>query len=119
MKILNILNSDGSLYWKETFNTQDDLDSWLNEEKTRPYWNSDFMCKIEEIKNYDHEKFAIASFKEKRNSLLAQTDFMMLPDAPQYIKDKMADIIAYRQALRDLPKNTDYKNPIFPKNPLE
>lgn len=61
----------------------------------------------------------LRSFKNKRNSLLANSDFMMLPDAPQYIKDKLPQIISYRQALRDLPENTDYKNPIFPVNPLE
>lgn len=58
-------------------------------------------------------------FKGKRNSLLSQSDFMMLPDAPQYIKDKLSEIIAYRQSLRDLPETTDYKNPVFPTNPLE
>jgi hypothetical protein len=48
-KILHIYNEDGSLYWKEHFNNQEDLQKWLEEEKTRPYWNKNFKTEIQEI----------------------------------------------------------------------
>lgn len=48
-KILNIYNEDGSLYWKEHFNDEKDLEKWLEEEKTRPYWNQKFKIDIQEI----------------------------------------------------------------------
>lgn len=48
-KVLNIYNEDGSLYWKEHFNDEKDLEKWLEEEKTRPYWNQKFKIDIQEI----------------------------------------------------------------------
>lgn len=48
-KVLNIYNEDGSLYWKEHFNNEKDLEKWLEEEKTRPYWNQKFKIDIQEI----------------------------------------------------------------------
>jgi len=36
---LDILNQDSSLYWTEYSNDIKDLEKWLTEEKTRPYWD--------------------------------------------------------------------------------
>jgi hypothetical protein len=55
-KILNIYNEDGSLYWKAHFNNEEDLARWLEEEKTRPYWNKNFKIDIEEIKLLSKEE---------------------------------------------------------------
>lgn len=49
-----------------------------------------------------------AEFKAKRNRLLANTDWTQLPDVPEQIKTRWA---SYRQALRDLPLQSN--------NPLE
>lgn len=66
------------------------------------------------------KKAAIMQLKQKRNELIKATDFVFNPDAPQSIKDKLEDIKAYRQALRDLPANTpDPTNITWPVNPLE
>ena len=45
---------------------------------------------------------ALADMREKRNSLLAQTDFYALSDVT--LSD---DMTTYRQALRDLPAGKD------------
>lgn len=45
MHKLEIFNPDGSLYWTMEFNSLDELDKWLGEEKTRPYWKADFTYK--------------------------------------------------------------------------
>lgn len=40
MVTLTIKYSDGSMYWQMFFNTMNECNKWLNEEKTRPYWNN-------------------------------------------------------------------------------
>ena len=51
--------------------------------------------------------------KAKRDRLLAETDYMMMPDYP--IKDKEA-MKAYRQALRDITKQDGFpENIIWPE----
>jgi len=50
----------------------------------------------------------------KRNQLLAETDYLGLPDLGGF----SAEMMAYRQALRDLPANTtDPANPVWPTKP--
>ena len=52
-----------------------------------------------------------------RNSLLSQTDFMMMPDYT-LASGVRADLETYRQALRDLPSNTpDLNNVTWPIKP--
>ena len=52
--------------------------------------------------------------REKRNRLLAETDWMVLSDTTE-ISDAWK---TYRQALRDLPANTsDPANPTWPTKP--
>lgn len=46
---LTILNPDNTIYWTESFNDKESQEKWLLEEMTRPYWNKDFVCEIEEI----------------------------------------------------------------------
>ena len=55
----------------------------------------------------------MAEIRMKRNRLLAETDYLALADAT--LTDEMR---AYRQALRDLPANTeDPANPTWPTKP--
>ena len=55
----------------------------------------------------------LENLRIKRNSLLAETDYLALADAT--LTDEMR---TYRQALRDLPANTaDPANPIWPVKP--
>ena len=52
----------------------------------------------------------------RRDQLLAQSDFRMIPDAPW----DTAPWEAYRQALRDLPENTtDPREAAWPEPPTE
>lgn len=43
---LTLKRKDGSTYWQMHFNSQDECDKWLNEEKTRPYWDNEFVSEI-------------------------------------------------------------------------
>ena len=53
------------------------------------------------------------NLRDKRNQLLAQTDYLALSDVT--MSDEMR---TYRQALRDLPANTsDPANPVWPVKP--
>jgi len=55
----------------------------------------------------------LALLREKRDNLLRETDYLALADVT--LTDEMR---AYRQALRDLPANTeDPANPIWPIKP--
>jgi hypothetical protein len=56
----------------------------------------------------------LRSLRSKRNQLLAETDYLGLPDLGGF----SAEMTAYRQALRDLPANTtDPANPVWPTKP--
>ena len=58
-------------------------------------------------------QFYLDQLRNKRNRLLAETDYLALSD--QTMSDEMT---AYRQALRDLPDNTaDPENPVWPTKP--
>jgi len=52
--------------------------------------------------------------RSKRNRLLAETDYLGLPDLGGFTPE----MAAYRQALRDLPANTtDPADPVWPTKP--
>jgi len=55
----------------------------------------------------------LEDLRQRRNQLLAETDYLALADAT--LTDEMR---VYRQALRDLPDNTeDPANPVWPTKP--
>lgn len=56
------------------------------------------------------EEYA-AEAREKRNALLAETDFMAMPDYP-LDDEKKAAVLAYRQALRDVPEQAGFPRQI-------
>ena len=49
--------------------------------------------------------------REKRNALIAETDYLMMPDYP-LSEAKRATIAAYRQALRDVPAQAGFPRQI-------
>jgi hypothetical protein len=56
----------------------------------------------------------MAALRQRRNQLLAETDYLGLPDLGGFTPE----MAAYRQALRDLPANTtDPANPAWPVKP--
>jgi len=59
--------------------------------------------------------FAVSALRRKRNRLLAETDWTQSRDVTL---PNDAEWAAYRQALRDLPANTeDPANPVWPTKP--
>ena len=54
----------------------------------------------------------MAGIRAKRNKLLADTDYLALPDVTM-----SADMQLYRQALRDLPANVNPASPTWPVKP--
>ena len=52
-----------------------------------------------------------AEAREKRNALIAETDFMAMPDYP-LDAEKKAAVLAYRQALRDVPEQAGFPRQI-------
>lgn len=48
-----------------------------------------------------------SSARERRNRMLRESDFMVLPDAPCTEKER-AEITAYRQQLRDITRQEDW-----------
>jgi hypothetical protein len=56
------------------------------------------------------EDFA-AEVRAKRNALIAETDYMAMPDYPLGGEKKSA-VLAYRQALRDVPEQAGFPRQI-------
>ena len=52
-----------------------------------------------------------AEAREKRNALLAETDYLVMPDYP-LDDEKKAAVLAYRQALRDVPEQEGFPRQI-------
>lgn len=58
-----------------------------------------------------------AEARAKRNSLIAETDYMAMPDYP-LDAEKKAAVLAYRQALRDVPEQAGFPRQIdWPTKP--
>ena len=52
-----------------------------------------------------------AEVREKRNQLIAETDYLVMPDYP-LAEEKKAAVLAYRQALRDVPEQEGFPRQI-------
>ena len=76
---------------------------------------------LEELTEKWNEYVAAQPLKElrtKRNTLLAQTDYVATIDYPHATPEKKQEWLDYRQALRDLPSVTeDPSNPVWPSIP--
>jgi hypothetical protein len=55
--------------------------------------------------------------RKKRNALLAETDYLMLPDAPISLEEQNK-LKKYRKELRDITNQDNINNIVFPLNPL-
>lgn len=81
---LIIKNPDGTVYWIEHFNSRSDLDKWLEQEQTRPYWNAGFTTDIqdltpppptqEQIDAEAQKRQQIATLKARIKTLAGQSD---------------------------------------------
>jgi hypothetical protein len=71
----------------------------------------EFEAKLQELIDAQPLK----ELRTKRNTLLAQTDYVATIDYPHPTPEKKQEWLDYRQALRDLPNVTeDPANPVWP-----
>lgn len=76
-----------------------------NEKPTQEFLDSE-LVKLQ-------REWAESEFRFHRNQLLFETDYFALSDVTM-----TAEMTSYRQALRDLPENTeDVFNPVYPEKP--
>ena len=55
--------------------------------------------------------------REKRDELLAETDYLVMPDYP-LDEERKAAVLAYRQALRDVPEQAGFPRDVeWPEKP--
>lgn len=95
-----IWNEDAQLYTVSPFTIPS-----LSECET--YWND----------TRKYEKY-IRILRQKRNILISKTDYLATIDYPHTSESKKQEWLDYRQALRDLPANTeDPENPVWPTPP--
>jgi len=65
----------------------------------------------------EYDTALAASARQKRDRLLAATDYLVTPDYP-IDADRLAKIETYRQALRDIPEQAGFPRTItWPKKP--
>lgn len=71
-----------------------------------------------EKQSYDATRNAetVDSLRDKRNVLLAQSDWTQSPDSP-LTDAKKQEWAVYRQQLRDMPSTADPENPTWPSQP--
>ena len=79
--------------------------------------DNEIAKRVEAQSIYERDVLPVEQMKElrsRRNQLLAETDYLGLPDLGGF----SAEMTAYRQALRDLPANTtDPAKPVWPTKP--
>lgn len=84
------------------------ITKWLNPAVPQPT-EAEIAAELTRLR----EQQPWVEFREKRNQLLTETDYLALNDVT--MSDEMQ---TYRQALRDLPANTsDPANPVWPTKP--
>ena len=85
----------------------------LPEGYTKPP-KEEFEAKLQELIDAQPLK----ELRTKRNTLLAKTDYVATIDDPHPTPEKKQEWLDYRQALRDLPSNTeDPANVVWPSAP--
>lgn len=73
--------------------------------------DDDDVTKLEKLKAAKAEEV-----RARRNTLLAETDYLMTRDYP-LTEEQEQEVRAYRQALRDLPSNPKFPDVEFPTKP--
>lgn len=79
---------------------------------------------LEEIESahaiYINETKPVIELRKKRGEILKETDKYAIPDWPHPTEEARQSWLDYRQALRDLPANTeDLSSPTWPQEPTE
>ena len=65
----------------------------------------------------EYDTVLAASARQKRDRLIAATDYLVTPDYP-IESDRLAKVKIYRQALRDIPEQSGFpRNIIWPEKP--
>ena len=106
--IPNYQELDPKVQWSYNSITNDyDTLTWESSVITKPT-KTEIETKLAEL-NLENKKNII---RNKRNELLAETDWMANSDVTMSEEWK-----TYRQALRDLPSTTDPDNPVYPTPP--
>ena len=95
------------IVWNSELNEYETDYPLPTQEECEEYWNST-------LKNEIHSK----ALRRKRDSILEKTDKYTVPDYPHPTPEARQAWLDYRQALRDLPANTeDPENPVWPVAP--
>ena len=90
---------------------QSDID--FNPPDTIALVDGEIVCTPYNPADYDYSDGHWEDLRNERNRLLAETDYLALPDVT--MSEEMRN---YRQQLRDLPANTeDPENPVWPVKP--
>ena len=84
-------------------------DKWEIIEDDKPN-KEEFLAKVEKRKNH----YLLEEIRKKRNELLLQSDWTQSRDVMLFNDKEWKD---YRHQLRDMPKNVDVLNPIYPYKP--
>lgn len=71
---LTIKHEDGSVYWTEHFSSMDDLNKWLDEEKTRHYWDKDFTTQVEDLTQPPLSSEQLAEIQSKKEEIVLARD---------------------------------------------
>lgn len=112
IKIYSIIDALESLYPRSSWSlggdfTYEDLE-WRDEDIDKPS-KEEVETELTRLRSLE----PLRSLREERDRLIAETDWWVLPD-----RTPTDEQLAYRQALRDLPDNTeDPANPVWPTKP--
>lgn len=104
---LVIKRPDGSIYWTEYFNSMAELNRWLEQEKTRDYWKSDYTTEIKdnspkppsqaELDEVASKNAQIKNLKQRVKALTAQADM-----SPADVKEALMKFLKMRDLMGDL-----------------
>ena len=92
----------------------------MDTEEGRELWEqlqSDTASIAEYVPPVISDEALAAEARSKRDQLLADTDYLLMPDYP-IESDRLAKVKIYRQALRDIPEQSGFPRTItWPEKP--
>ena len=92
----------------------------MDTEEGRELWEqlqSDMASIAEYVPPVISDEALAAEARSKRDQLLADTDYLLMPDYP-IESDRLAKVKIYRQALRDIPEQSGFPRTItWPDKP--
>ena len=71
---------------------------------------------INEVNEHNERINFLDNLRIKRNALLSETDWTVLPDSP-LSENKKVEYLVYRQTLRNMPQTQTYDTLIWPLRP--